>query len=59
MLTDAKTRAKLKLYLAGLLTGVALALWSGGHVSESAFFHSQDVQMFWRLYASASLGRFA
>jgi hypothetical protein len=59
MLTDAKLRAKFKLYLAGLLTGIALGLWTGGHVSESEFFRNQDVQMFWRLYALAKLGKFA
>ncbi len=59
MLRDAKVQAKLKLYLAGLLTGVALALWTGGHPMESSFFHNQDLQMFWRLYSLSKFRIFA
>jgi hypothetical protein len=59
MLRNAGFQAKLKLYLAGLLTGVALALWTGGHPTESSFFHNQDLQLFWRLYALAKFKSFA
>jgi hypothetical protein len=59
MLRDARFQAKLKLYLAGLLTGIALALWTGGHPTESSFFHNQDLQLFWRLYALSGLRIFA